>query len=132
MPSVPYRSSFCLASLRISSATWRSRSSSLTELGTDAPIWARTRLETTDESVDIVVGEMVVNKGRDELRVRLRHALNCLLVFGTVARVRRGLHQTRRGCLSSCHIIVGFFDTLFGVRVYFCSQNMQLIFALEI
>ena len=114
MPSVPYRSSFCLASLRISSATWRSRSSSLTELGTDAPIWARTRLETTDESVDIVVGEMVVNKGRDELRVRLRHALNCLLVFGTVARVRRGFTK-RAAAVFPRAILFLASSTLFSV-----------------
>lgn len=58
MPSLAYFSAFCLASLRMSSATWRSRSSSGTVLGTEAPIEARTRFDTTDDNddLDMVVG----------------------------------------------------------------------------
>lgn len=48
IPSFPYRSAFCLASLRMSSATWRSKSSSVTVLA-DEPIDARTRFDTTEE-----------------------------------------------------------------------------------
>lgn len=52
MPSCPYFSAFCFASFRISSATWRSRSSSVTVGASEVPICARTRLETTVERED--------------------------------------------------------------------------------
>lgn len=58
MPCCAYFSAFCFASLRMRSATWRSRSSSLTVLDTDAPIDALTRFETTEDSVDL---DMVVD-----------------------------------------------------------------------
>lgn len=37
----------------MSSATWRSKSSSVTVGARVEPIWARTRLETTEESEDL-------------------------------------------------------------------------------
>jgi len=50
IPCWPYRSAFFLASRTISSATWRSRSSSVTLLETEVPTEVRTRLDTTEDS----------------------------------------------------------------------------------
>lgn len=72
MPSWPYFSAFCFASFKMSSATWRSRSSSFTVGPSVVPICARTRLETTEEREDMMVHTVTMlrqpqAKGSDDL-----------------------------------------------------------------